>query len=166
MSATSYGATPKNQIEKKERTILMKNFFKIIVSMGMLVTLLVCFSTSAFAATSGSTNTATINVTTKANWALPGSESITLKQTAGTYNWRNAVTGKTGTATGYGYYDVKAVPTSGAGTKTITTTFSSASKTINLEANTTYKITVSYNIAGQNNITFMRSRPRPQNQSR
>jgi len=82
-------------------------------------------------------------VTTEANWKIPGSESITLTQTKGTYNWKG-VTGKTGTSTGYGYYDVKVTAISGSG-KSFSTTFSGGSKKIDLAADTSYKITVSYN---------------------
>lgn len=125
----------------------MKKLKKLTSFLLALMLLLSVFSASASAAytsraTSGSTRTACFYVTTKANYWKPGSSSITLKQNKGTYIYKRGSKSKTGKA--YGYYHVSAVPKCGYGKKTISKNFSGSSIKINLEKNTTYLVTVSY----------------------
>ena len=99
---------------------------------------------SASAATSSSgTRTQTITVITKANWLLPGSESITLQQTKGvctktTTNW---LTGKRSTKTSSEYGTWNIVAKAIDGSHTVKKTLSGKSVKLNLKPNKTYSIT-------------------------
>ena len=126
---------------------IRKTISVILAVLTILLTLCIG-NLSTSAATSGSINNRTITVTTKANYFLPGASSITLKQSKGTYtytttNWFGKKS-KPKTGSCYGYYYVTANPISGKG-KRKCEVFCGASKTIKLDTNTTYAITVSYN---------------------
>lgn len=114
--------------------------------MTMVILMCTCFcllSTTAFAATSGNINgTSTITVNTKSNYWYPGSSSITLKQSKTKYTY-TTWNGKKKTSSGYCVYNIKATPVSGKG-KTKTAKLKNGSVKINLDKNTTYRITVSY----------------------
>jgi hypothetical protein len=119
---------------------------RIISALTLIVVFITCTMVFADATTSGTTGTGTIVVNTKANYALPGSSSITLKQTKGTYTYtKYSLFGKATKKTdkGYAYYNITATPISGKGSKK-TATLSGSSKTISLDKNTTYKVTVSF----------------------
>ena len=122
--------------------------FKKIMAIALTVlSIMTIFSTSAFAATSSyKKQTRTITVVTKANWLKPGSESITLKQTKGirTEKNYNIFTGKTTTKTHKCYGDWKVVVKATDGSHTMTKTLKDGSLKLNLKANKTYKITVSW----------------------
>lgn len=101
----------------------------------------------ASAATYGSgTRTGTITVTTKANYWVPGSESITLSQTKGTCRLEkyNFFTGKTKvkTSKAYGEWDIVARSTDGG--HTVKATLRNGSVKLKLKPNKTYKISVSW----------------------
>ena len=129
----------------------VKSKMLVIVSVFiMCVMLMFTFfvpTVSASAATSSSgTRTQTITVITKANWWLPGSESITLQQTQGvckktTTNW---LTGKKSTKTSkeYGTWHIIAKATDGS--HTVKKTLSGKSVKINLKPNKTYAISVDW----------------------
>lgn len=124
---------------------------KLIATLTLIITLFSVFNVTAFASTSGTTNTRTITVTTKSNYWLPGSSSITLKQNKGTFYYKGLF-GKKKKGQCYGYYNVKATPIAGYAKdkkkKAITTTFTGRSKTIKLKKDSTYSITVSYDSNG------------------
>ena len=104
---------------------------------------------SASAATSSyDTEKRVITVVTKANWWIPGSESITLKQTKGE---AKKVFWKKDTKKRYGVWKVKVSSTDGKHNAKYT--LSGASKKINLKPNKTYKITVEWDsISNLNNV--------------
>lgn len=125
---------------------------KAILSVFLLALLIIStFTVSAYAATSGSgATTSTITVVTKANWSKPGQESITLSQTAGKM-WSNPK--HTSTFSQYGRYNIIATPTSGASTTVVKNALSGGRMTLKLAADTTYKITVSWdNVCPQNMV--------------
>lgn len=119
---------------------------KKISSIIMIFILTFCalfsFPTTASAATSSyGTRTCTLTVTTKANWLKPGGESITLKQTKGTYQKRN-VWGKLKNAERYGTWRIKGSSTDG--THKIDKTLSGSSVKISLKRNKTYRLTITW----------------------
>lgn len=117
----------------------------IIVS---LMSIFAIFAVPASAATTSSgTQTRTIIVTTKGNWFIPGSESVTLKQTKGTCektttNW---FTGKKSTKVSqeYGTWNILAKAIDGS--HTVKRTLSGSSVKIPLKPDKTYQITVTWN---------------------
>lgn len=116
---------------------LMSLFLTMIIFIGICF----CFPTTASAATSGSQNrSSTITVNTKANYWYPGSSSITLKQSKTNFTYTNK--GKTKTNKMYAAYKITYVNNKTGKSKT--TWLTGASKKINLDKNTTYKITVCY----------------------
>ena len=120
---------------------------KVMSLVFAIVAVFSMFSTVAFAATrSSGKSTRTITVVTKANWWVPGSESITLKQTKGVRTEKNynIFTGKTTTKTSKCYGDWKVVAKATDGSHTITKNFSGGSLKLSLKPNKTYKITVSW----------------------
>lgn len=126
---------------KKSISIKILSVFFVIVSVISM------FSTVASAATcSSGKSTRTITVVTKANWLIPGSESITLSQTKGVRTEKNynPFTGKTTTKTRKCYGDWKIVATATDGSHTVKKTLSDGSLKIALKANKTYKITVTW----------------------
>ena len=101
-----------------------KYFSKIIAVMMILVSFVSMFSISSSAATSGGERSATITVTTKANYWYPGASSIKLQQTKQTATYGQFTTGKTKTTTDYfGYYNITVSPTTNCSTRRISPTF-------------------------------------------
>lgn len=113
-----------------------------------IITILSCILLPANAATcSSGTRTRTITVKTKANWACPGSESITLAQSKGKFSyaettWYGAETGKTKTKTEYATWKISVASTDGS--HSYSRTWCSKSIKLNLKPNKTYHITISY----------------------
>ncbi len=127
---------------------MSKSIRKVIAIVLTLVSLFAVFSIYASAATcSSGKSSRTITVATKANWLIPGSESITLSQTKGTRTSKtyNVISGKTKTNTKdcYGTWDIVAKATDGS--HTVKGKLSGSSVKINLKPNKTYKITVTWN---------------------
>ena len=128
---------------------LLTKFSALIL---VLCTLFTAVSVNASAATcSSGTSTRTITVETKANWWIPGSESITLSQTKGIRTGTSGgflglgyLTGKTKTKTTscYGTWTVsyRSSDNSDKGSKKL----SGSSLKIKLKPNKTYTITVSW----------------------
>lgn len=132
---------------------------KIIAIVLAMISIMSFMSVLASAATTSSgKSTRTITVTTKANWLIPGSESVTLSQSKGVctgtkYNLKfQAKTVKTNQ---YGIWDVVAKATDGS--HTVKKTFSGSSLKISLKPNKTYKITVSW--SSQNTFTELEHGP-------
>lgn len=121
------------------------NLKRAIVVFLILVTCISMMSVTASAATSGSTNSRTIYVRTTANWSRPGSESITLRQNKCKYSYQKMSWFRwvTKTASMYPNYTIKI---KNMDTNRVTTkNWSSSSIKLNLDRNTNYQITVSYN---------------------
>ncbi len=109
----------------------------------LLLTMLLSLAIPASAATkSNGIKTVTMTVTTKANWWIPGSESITLSQTKGTCSTRPLFSKKDKISKVYGCWDVVAVATDGS--HKVTKNFDGSSVKLNLKPNKTYKITISW----------------------
>ncbi len=129
----------------------MKNLTKKLFALTLALITVFSLTIPAFAATSSSgKSTRTITVVTKANWLVPGGESITLKQTKGVckepkYNWKGQITGYK-TTNQYGCWDVVAKATDGS--DTIRKNFDGGSLKLSLKRNKTYKITVSWDSQG------------------
>lgn len=126
----------------------MKKSVSILMVVLTLMSVFAVFAVPASASTTSSgTQTRTITVTTKGNWFIPGSESITLKQTKGTCektttNW---FTGKKSTKVSqeYGTWNIVAQATDGS--HSVRKTLSGGSVKIPLKPDKTYKITVTWN---------------------
>lgn len=112
----------------------------------VLLSLLSCVILPTNAATSGrGKNTYTITVITKANWSYPGSESITLTQTKGTFlysktDWLGRRTGETLKKTMYGTWDIHVMATDGS--HSYWKDWNGGSIKLTLKGNKTYKITL------------------------
>lgn len=124
-----------------------KRIFTGILALAMVFCTLLTMSIPASAATySNGTSTRTITVVTKANYWMPGSESITLSQSKGTCVEKNynVFSGKTTTKTSnqYGEWDIVAKATDGS--HTIKKSLTGSSIKLNLKPNKTYKITVTW----------------------
>ena len=134
--------------EKERMNETMKkqnNLKRAIVVFLILVTCISMMSVTASAATSGSTNSRTIYVRTTANWSRPGSESITLRQNKCKYSYQKMSWFRwvTKTASMYPNYTIKI---KNMDTNRVTTkNWSSSSIKLNLDRNTNYQVTVSYN---------------------
>lgn len=102
--------------------------------------------TVSAATCSSGKSTRTIVVTTKANWWIPGSESITLSQTKGvrTENTYNIFTRRTKTKNtkAYGTWNVSIRATDGS--HNFNKKLTGGSLKLNLKPNKTYQITVSW----------------------
>ena len=115
------------------------------IIMAMLAAVLMFFSVTprveASAATSnyGKATTQVITVVTKANWWIPGSESITLSQSKGTT--KNIIWSKK-TKKEYATWKITIKSTDGKHTDTVS--MSGSTKRINLKPNKTYKIKVEW----------------------
>lgn len=119
-----------------------KMFRKIIAVLLVAITLTAIFAIPADAATTSSgLSKRTITVTTKANWLMPGSESITLKQTKGTFSYTKS-NGKTTTKTGYATWKITVSATDGS--HSYTKTWNDGSIKLSLKRNKTYTITITY----------------------
>lgn len=124
------------------------------------LTLVSCFVLPSSAATcSSGKNTRTITVSTYANYWIPGSSSITLKQTKGTIAYsKTNIWGQhveTRTTKEYGCWDVSVRATDGS--HSYTKQFNGSSVKLTLKPNKTYKITVSYDSTQE--IFLMIKRP-------
>ena len=124
-----------------------KRIFSGILAIMMLISVICVFPLSASAATkSNGTRAQTITVTTKANWWIPGSESITITQTKGTCEVKtyNIFKRKSEVKTSkvYGEWDI--VVKSTDGTHTAKYNFDGSKITIKLKPNKTYKITITW----------------------
>lgn len=125
----------------------VKKGTSLFLTVVMLLTTFVFAVPSVSAATSGTKNSSSsITVKTKAVYYLPGSSSITLKQSKLEYTY-TAAFGKVKTKKGYAQWKVQVTPTSKSG-KTKTYWLDDGSKTISLDKNTTYRITVTYDSNG------------------
>lgn len=125
-----------------------KRISALLMSLVLVFSVAFSTATSASAATASSgMKTQVIYVETKANWWIPGSESITLTQTKGTRTTTtySFFTGKSSTknTSCYGTWDVVAVATDGS--HTVKGTLSGSSLKIKLKPNKAYQITVSWN---------------------
>lgn len=120
-------------------------FSKILSIFLCLVTLFSFSALNTSAATSGGAGSATIVVTSKANYWYPGASSVTLKQEKQTLTYKSLTSNKTKTKKGYyGCYNISvynvtknkysSVSWNGGKTKKIT-----------LDPNCTYRIKVQYN---------------------
>ncbi len=124
-----------------------KRLIASILTFALIFCTVFCTCVPASAATcSSGTQTRTITVKTKANYWIPGSESVTLSQAKGvctkyTYNPFNGRT-STKTSNQYGKWNVVAKATDGS--HTLKKTLSGSSVKLNLKPNKTYKITVSW----------------------
>ncbi len=128
-----------------------KRMFTGIIAIMMVAITLFVTTVPAFAATSSSgKSTRTIIVQTKANWWIPGGESITLSQTKGVCTERNFSLSKrqyvTKTSKQYGEWDIVARATDGS--HTTTATLKGGSVKVKLKPNKTYKITVTWDSTG------------------
>ena len=94
-----------------------KKILVCILVVCTLVTTILPLTASAATCSSG-TRTRTITVTTKSNWWIPGSESITLKQQKGICSYTNIFTGKVKTSKVYGCWNIVARATDGSHTVT------------------------------------------------
>lgn len=121
---------------------MIKKYFAMILA---IVTIFACMVIPADAATySSGTATRTITVVTGSNWAYPGSESVTISQSKGTftYNKRTWSGSKALSKNDYGTWDITVVSTDG--THRFSKTMKGSSIKLNLRPNKTYRITVSY----------------------
>lgn len=124
---------------------MAKKFFALFL---VVITLFSCMILPASAATySSGTSTRTITVTTKANWAVPGSESITLSQSKGKFtysktDWLGRPTGKTGSKSEYGTWNISVYASDGS--HSYSKTWKSGSIKLTLKPNKSYTITISY----------------------
>lgn len=124
-----------------------KKIFTSVIALAMVLCTLFTMIFPASAATcSSGTQTRTITVETKGNWWVPGSESITIKQTKGTCvkeNY-NIFTGKTTrkSSSQYGQWNISVKATDGS--HSYTKTLKDGSIKLSLKPNKTYKITISW----------------------
>ncbi len=121
------------------------NLKRAIVVFLILVTCISMMSVTTSAATSGSTNSRTIYVRTTANWSRPGSESITLRQNKCKYSYQKMSWFRwvTKTASMYPNYTIK-IKNIGYQPGNDKELVKFVNQT-NLDRNTNYQITVSYN---------------------
>lgn len=110
-----------------------------------VLTLFGCAQVHVSAATSGGSYSSTVNVKTKANYWYPGASSVTLKQNKQTLTYQQLSGAKTKTKTGYyGCYDITVYNVTTNRSKSIYWG-GGKTKTIDLDPNCTYRITVRYN---------------------
>jgi hypothetical protein len=140
----------------------MKKTFKAIVSLFFVFLMMTfCMVVSTSAATSSGTiynEKQTITVITKANYAYPGSSSVTLSQNKGTISYsKTNLRGKvTGTAKTKEYGTWKVVAKSTDGKSTVSKKLTGSSVTLNLKPNKTYKITVTYDTMSEILLMYKR----------
>ena len=123
----------------------LKKIFSSLLA--VILILQVFFIVTASAATwSDGTNTQTVTVVTQSNWSIPGSESITFKQTKGirTANNYNIFTGrnKTKETKCYGKWAISVHATDGS--HDFSKNLTGSSLKINLKRDKTYIITVTW----------------------
>ena len=124
-----------------------KRMFKSVAAFALIVCTLFAISIPASAATcSYGTQTRTNTVSTKANWWIPGSESITIGQSKGICEKSNynIFSGKTTKkiSNQYGEWDITVKATDGS--HSFSKTLTGSSIKLNLKPNKTYKITISW----------------------
>ena len=114
----------------------------LLMAMLMLASMMMVLIVPTSAATkSNGKRSVTITVSTKANWWIPGSESITLSQTKGVCKVNRPIFG-TKTSRVYGDWDIVVRATDG--THTYKKNWDDGSITLSLKPNKTYKITVTW----------------------
>ena len=119
-------------------------FSKLTAIFLCVLTLVSIFSISASAKTSGSSGSSTITVKTKANYFYPGSSSITLRQEKQTLTYQKLYGTKTKNKVGYyGCYNISVYNVTKDKYKNINW-YGGKTKKISLDANCTYRITVTY----------------------
>ena len=124
-----------------------KRIFTSVIAFALIFYTLFAMSIPASAATcSSGTQSRTITVTTKANYWLPGSESITIGQSKGTCvkETYNIFSGKTTrkSSSQYGEWDITVRATDGS--HTFSKSLRGSSIKLNLKPNKTYKITITW----------------------
>lgn len=114
----------------------------------LLIAFSICLIFTTTMVDAEAAGTTTYIVTTKANYWYPGQESITIKQSQEQYYSATKKIKKRNMA-----YKVTCVPISwnGKKPKTITKTFTSGSRKIDLEKNVTYRVTISKDYANPYN---------------
>jgi len=122
-------------LKSKKRFISLLSI--IAVCFIIMSAIIVPTGTVSAASTSYKTQTRTITVITKANWWIPGSESITLRQTQGECVKSNGKKSKQ-----YGTWYVVAKATDGS--HTTKATLSGKTVKVKLKPNKTYKVTVTW----------------------
>lgn len=123
-----------------------KTFASVIAFVLICCTLFALCIPAAAATRSRGTQTCTITVYTKANYWLPGAESITIGQSKGTCvkNSYNIFSGRTTqkSSSQYGCWDIQVRATDGS--HSYRKTLSGSSVKLNLKPNKVYKITISW----------------------
>ena len=126
-------------------TKAMMKTFSVLLAMILLIS---SVNIVGEAATSGSNNSRSIIVKTRTLKRLSMNySSITLTQSKGKYSYSindksgRKISKKTGTT--YGFYTVVCVPIKGRGSSK-SCVFDGSSKTIKLDSDTTYKVTIKY----------------------
>lgn len=121
---------------------------RIISAFCVVIVLLSLVVLPAGAATySYDTSTQSFIVETKANWWYPGSESVSISASKGTFSysetsWFGKKTGKTKTKKEYGTWKISV--SSLDGSHSFSKTMKGSSIKLNLKPNKTYRVTVSY----------------------
>lgn len=126
---------------------MKKSFKKLTVIFSLcFLAMLMAFAvpSQSHAAKNGTTGTSKITVQTKANWLIPGGESITLGNNKVTISYTSW--GKQKTKKIYPTYKVKATATDGS--HKISKTMSGSSLKLSLKRNKTYTVTVTYDHIG------------------
>ena len=124
-----------------------KRIFTAVIAFTLIFCTLFAMIIPTSAATcSSGTQSRTITVTTKANYWLPGSESITIGQSKGTCvkEAYNIFSGKTTRKSSrqYGEWDITVRATDGS--HTFSKSLRGSSIKLNLKPNKTYKITITW----------------------
>lgn len=134
-----------------------KRIFTSAIAFALIICTLFALSIPVFAATSSSgTQSRTITVTTKANYLLPGSESITIGQSKGTCvkEIYNIFSGKTTrkSSNQYGKWDISVSATDGS--HTFSKSLTGSSVELKLKPNKTYNITITWDSQAEFFKTF------------
>lgn len=132
----------------------MRKIFVAVVALAIVACTFFALAAPAAAATrSNGTKSVTLTVKTKANYLLPGSESVTLSQKKGNTCWTNVITGKKNTGKLYGSWNITVRATDGS--HTYTEDWNDGSITLKLKPNKTYKITVTWDTSDNNYRLFL-----------
>lgn len=127
---------------------IVKRVFPVVLVFAMLFCTFfsLCTVSASAATTSSGTQSRTITVKTKANYWLPGSESITIGQSKGTCVKKtyNFFTGKMTqkSSNQYGEWDITVKATDGS--HSFKKTLTGSSIKLKLKPNKTYKITITW----------------------
>lgn len=124
-----------------------KKLFTTLIAIVMIFCTMFAITVPTSAATcSSGTSTRTITVRTKANYWIPGSESITISQSKGVCTKKNYnfLTGKTSykSTNQYGEWDITVRATDGS--HTFYKSLTGGSIKLNLKPNKTYNITITW----------------------